>query len=168
MRHLTLAAAKTRLVMSTSQSFCALFNCSLGSMRCDAVPGGPLSSRTSHSCSRIALWIRRRRRPSQRKERLRSPRAYCSLRSLRLALVSRCLPPSLADERRVCSLARPGQRRASLAPYGGARFRVCRLAPLAAFRAQQLPSSSSLPDGSTCPLVPPQHGSARNAALAAQ
>jgi kynurenine formamidase len=36
--------------------------------------------------------------------------------------VSRCLPHSLADEERVCSFARPGQRRASLAPCGGARF----------------------------------------------
>jgi hypothetical protein len=36
--------------------------------------------------------------------------------------VSRCLPRSLADKRRVCSLDRPGQRRASLAPCGGARF----------------------------------------------
>jgi hypothetical protein len=46
----------------------------------------------------------------------------CSLHSLRLALVSRCLPDSLADEERVCPLARPGQRHASLAPCGGARF----------------------------------------------
>jgi hypothetical protein len=58
----------------------------------------------------------------QRKLRLRSLRRHCSLRSLGLALVSRCLPRSLADEERVCSLARPGQRRASLAPCGGARF----------------------------------------------
>ena len=28
--------------------------------------------------------------------------------------MSRCLPHSLADEKHVCSLARPGQRRASL------------------------------------------------------
>src|SRR5215211_8049290 len=41
----------------------------------------------------------------------------CSLCSLRLAPVSRCLPHSLAG-----SLARPGQRRASLAPHGGARY----------------------------------------------
>src|SRR5215218_9278404 len=38
----------------------------------------------------------------------------CSLRSLRLALVSRCLSHSLAGEKRAFSLARPGQRRASL------------------------------------------------------
>jgi hypothetical protein len=37
-------------------------------------------------------------------------------------VVSRCLPLSLADEERVCSLDRPGQRRVSLAPCGGARF----------------------------------------------
>jgi hypothetical protein len=59
---------------------------------------------------------------SQRKERLRSLRVHCSLRSLRLALLSRCLPHSLADEKRVCSLTRPGQRRASLAQHGGPRF----------------------------------------------
>ena len=41
----------------------------------------------------------------------------CSLRSLRLALVSRCLPRPLAG-----SLTRPGQRRASLAQHGGARY----------------------------------------------
>jgi hypothetical protein len=43
-----------------------------------------------------------------------SLRTYCSLRSLRLALVSCCLPHSLADGKHVCSLARPGQQRASL------------------------------------------------------
>jgi hypothetical protein len=55
-------------------------------------------------------------------ERLGSLRLHCSLRSLRLALVSRCLPHSLAAEKRVCSLARPGQRRASLAHHAGARY----------------------------------------------
>jgi hypothetical protein len=43
--------------------------------------------------------------------------SHGSLRSLRLALVSPCLPHSLAG-----SLARPGQRRASLAQHAGARF----------------------------------------------
>jgi hypothetical protein len=55
-------------------------------------------------------------------ERLRSLLVHCSLRSLSLALCCRCLPHSLADEERVRSLDRPGQRRASLAPCGGARF----------------------------------------------
>ena len=55
-------------------------------------------------------------------ERLRSLLVHYSLRSLRLALCCRCLPHSLADEERVRSLDRPGQRRASLAPCGGARF----------------------------------------------
>ena len=32
----------------------------------------------------------------------------------RIALEARCLPLSLADEERVCSLVRPGQRRAIL------------------------------------------------------
>jgi hypothetical protein len=35
--------------------------------------------------------------------------------------VCRCLPHSLADEERVCLLARPGQRRANPAQHGGAR-----------------------------------------------
>src|SRR5512132_1190265 len=53
---------------------------------------------------------------------LRSLSVHCALHALRLALVSRCLPRSLADEKHVCSLPRPGQRRASLAQHGGARF----------------------------------------------
>ena len=57
----------------------------------------------------------------RRKSVVCSLRLHCSLRSLRLALVGRCLPHSLADGKRVCSLARPGQRRASLAQHGGAR-----------------------------------------------
>jgi hypothetical protein len=48
------------------------------------------------------------------RKRVLSLRVYCSLRSLRLALVSRCLPRSH-------SLARPGHRRASLAQHVGAR-----------------------------------------------
>jgi hypothetical protein len=59
---------------------------------------------------------------SEQSDRGKTPLVHCSLRSLRLALLSRCLPRSLADERRVCSLTRPGQRRTSLAPCGGARF----------------------------------------------
>ena len=77
--------------------------------RCSAISSCRSAARTSR--------IRPRRRRSQRKERLRSLHSHCSLRSLRLALDSRCLPHSLAG-----SLARPGQRRASLAPCGGARF----------------------------------------------
>ena len=70
-----------------------------------------------------------------------SLRLNCSLRSLRLALVGRCLPHSLADERRVCSLARPGQRRASLAQHGGARSGVQLLAPclIAGYRGGAFP-----------------------------
>jgi hypothetical protein len=60
-------------------------------------------------------------------KRVGSLRMHCSLRSLRLAPSSRCLPHSLADERRICSLARPGQRRASLAQHGGARSVLNRL-----------------------------------------
>jgi hypothetical protein len=47
-------------------------------------------------------------------KRVFSLRTYCSSRSLRPALVSCCHPQSLADEKHVCSLARPGQQRASL------------------------------------------------------
>ena len=57
-------------------------------------------------------------------KRLAPSSVHCSLRSLRLALESRCLPHSLADEERVCSRARPGQRRASLAQRGGRA--ICR------------------------------------------
>jgi hypothetical protein len=78
-----------------------------------------------------AIRSERQRAIRQRKERLRSLLIHCSLRSLRLALTSPCLPHSLADEKRVRLLARPGQRRASLAPCGGARFPT-----LAAERAQ--------------------------------
>jgi hypothetical protein len=57
------------------------------------------------------------------------------------------LPSSLAcDEKRVCLLARPGQRRASPAQHGGARSGVQWLAPLAADRAWSPPTSSSLAD----------------------
>jgi hypothetical protein len=47
-------------------------------------------------------------------KRVLSLGAYCSLRSLRLAHVRCCLPHSLADEKHVCSLGRPGRQRASL------------------------------------------------------
>ncbi len=48
---------------------------------------------------------------------------YTLLAPLAQAAACEPLPSSLlADERRVCSLDRPGQRRASLAPCGGARF----------------------------------------------
>jgi hypothetical protein len=57
-------------------------------------------------------------------KRVASLLLHCSLGSLRLALVSRCLPHSLEDEKRVCSLVRPGQRRASLAQHGSARSGV--------------------------------------------
>ena len=53
--------------------------------------------------------------------RLRSLRAHCSLRSQRLALVSRCLPHSLADER-TCLLAH-SSRTAARQP-GSARRRA--------------------------------------------
>jgi hypothetical protein len=100
------------------------------------------------SCSRIALWTRRRRHRSQRKERLRSLGVHCSLRSLRLALVSRCLPHSLAGERRACSLTRPGQRR-SLAPCGGARFPDAR--SFANHASRQKPTCTLLSDNGSWP-----------------
>jgi len=60
-----------------------------------------------------------------------------SLRSRRIALVSRCLPHSLADEERVRSLARPGQPRNP-----------------GADRASWPPTSSSLGDEKRVPLTP--------------
>ena len=48
-----------------------------------------------------------------------APPAHCSLRSLRLALISRCLPHSLADDE-ACLLARSSRTAArSLAQHGG-------------------------------------------------
>ena len=56
---------------------------------------------------------------------------YTLLASLAEAGAGEPLPSSLAaDEKRVCSLDRPGQRRASLAQHGGARSGL-RLTPLA-------------------------------------
>jgi hypothetical protein len=87
--------------------------------------GRAICRRSQHDAARPSrAWIRLLRRRSQRKKRLCSLRVHCSLRSLRLAPVSRCLPHSFADEERVCSLARPGQRRASLAQHGGRA--ICR------------------------------------------
>jgi hypothetical protein len=68
----------------------------------------------------IARGIRLLRRRSQREERLRSLRVHCSLRSLRLALGSRCLPHSLR-RRKTCLLAR-SSRTAARQP-GSARRR---------------------------------------------
>jgi hypothetical protein len=84
----------------------------------------------SRAARAIARGIRLLCRRSQRKNASAPLPVYCSLRSLCILLAplaeagawSRCLPHSLADERRVCSLDRPGQRRASLAQHGGARF----------------------------------------------
>src|SRR5215211_5404692 len=96
-------------------------------------------------------------------EHLVSPHARCSLRSLRLALVSRYLPHSLAG-----SLARPGQRRASLAQYGGARFPTL-AAIYGAARASRLEAAYFILDrrGRTPRLPRPQHGGARFPTLAA-
>ena len=111
---------------------------------------------------RIALGIRLLRRRSQTKSvsaRLSSARRRairgsmarsvldCSLRSLRIAPGSRCLPRSLADEERVCSLARPGQRRAIL---------------VAADRARNPPHFVRCRRPKACPLASPQHGGARS------
>jgi hypothetical protein len=71
------------------------------------------------SCSRIARFGSADFVVARQERRLCSLRVDCSLRSLRLALFGRCLPHSLADEMHVCSLPRPGQRRASLAQHGG-------------------------------------------------
>jgi len=78
------------------------------------------SARQARS-ARIALLVPPTLSSLRDEKRVPSLPMHCSLRSLRPALVSRCLPHSLADEERVCALARPGQRRASLAQHGGAR-----------------------------------------------
>jgi hypothetical protein len=88
-------AQEPKSCVSTSSTTPALFDCSARSARI-----APLE--------RAYFVVARGRK------HVPSLRVYCSLRSLRLALVSRCLPHLLADERHVCSLARPGQRRASL------------------------------------------------------
>src|SRR5688572_23759745 len=114
---------------------------------------GPYAPRTTSSPSHLNspfVWgVRASRLESAYFVVARRPKARllarsaCSLRSLRLALVSRCLPHSLAG-----SLARPGQRRASLAQHGGARLPT--LTPLlcGAFvhRAWNPPTSSALAD----------------------
>ena len=51
---------------------------------------------------------------------------HCSLRSRGSRFWSRCLPLSLADEKRVCSFVRLGQRRAILARVEPAYFVVAR------------------------------------------
>jgi hypothetical protein len=81
--------------------------------------------------------VRLLRRRSKTKRRVCSLRSHCSLRSLRLALVSRCLPHSRADEKRVCPLVRPGQRRASLAQHGGRAIPDARSWTIRAARASR-------------------------------
>ena len=110
----------------------------------------------------------------RRKSVVFSLRLHCSLRSLRLALASRCLPHSLADERRVCSLARPGQRRASLAQHGGARSGVELLAPCLIARSARCGASTirrlrrRSQTEERCLLAPPQPGGARSGGWIAQ
>src|SRR5688572_16432621 len=114
---------------------------------------GPYAPRTTSSPSHLNspfVWgVRASRLESAYFVVARRPKARllarsaCSLRSLRLALVSRCLPHSLAG-----SLARPGQRRASLAQHGGARLPTLTPPLCGAFahRAWNPPTSSSLAD----------------------
>ena len=91
--------------------------------RCSAISSCRSAARTSRA--RIALGRRLLRRQSPTKSMSAHSSVHCSLRSRRLALVSCCLPHSLADEKHVCSLTRPGQQRASLAQHAGARSGVC-------------------------------------------
>jgi len=166
------------------------------SARCDVRWGPPSSSDpTKRFCQRISSVIDdvssappadRRREHRGRGSRLRarllrrrsqtisvSARSdqICSLRSPRLALVSRCLPHSLAGEKHVCSLARPGQRRARLTQHGEGRDPSL-IAPLAFARSARIapsssPTSSSLTDDKACLLAPPQHGEGRDPSLIA-
>ena len=116
------------------------------------------------SCSRIALWTRRRRRRSQRKERLRSFLS-CSLRSLSW----RCGAASSSfAANSVSSLARqdsgaPLLLRRRAIPDARSAF-----SELLAHRALDPPPSSSLAEERTPPLVPPPCDGARFPTLAAQ
>ena len=150
--------------------------CSLASSRTAARQPGSARRRAipdarscDLSCSRIALGVRRRRRRSQRKERLRSLRVHCSLRSLRPALVGRCLP-HLARRRKACLLARLVQDSGAPAWLSTAardsRRSQLRL-KLLAHRAWGPPPSSSLAEERTPPLAPSPCGGARFPTLAA-
>jgi len=85
------------------------------------VSSAPPADRRHEHRARIAHCSPPTASSLRNEKRVPSLPVHCSLRSLRLALVSHCLPHSLAGERRACSLARPGQRRASLAQHSGAR-----------------------------------------------
>src|SRR4029450_5674059 len=82
----------------------------------------PPSSHSSPLGLVLASLARFDRVARRRKACLLAPFVHCALRSLRLALLNYYLPHSLVDERHVCSLVRPGQRRTSLAQHGGARL----------------------------------------------
>jgi hypothetical protein len=69
--------------------------------------------------------------------------------------VSRCLPRSLADEKRVCSLTRPGQRRASLAQHGSARFPMLAARFLCAARTSRIESAYFVVVEERAPLLAP-------------
>ena len=69
---------------------------------------------------------------------------------------SRCLPHLFADERHVCSLARPGQRRASLAPCGGARSSDAHAPHFWGVRASHVESAAVVARRGRTPLLTPR------------
>ena len=89
--------------------------------RCSAISSCRSAARTSRA--RIALGRRLLRHRSPTKSASAHSCVHCSLRSLRLALVSSCLPHSLADEK-ACLLAH-SSRTAARQP-GSARRRAIR------------------------------------------
>ena len=105
--------------------------CSLRSLRCSLGFAATFvgSGETIKRCSAISSCRSAARTSRTRQVRRRSRRNNVSVAPLTLlaplaeAGAGEPLPSSLARRRRrVCSLARPGQRRASLAHHGGVRF----------------------------------------------
>ena len=99
------------------------------SFRGFASPPGAARTRRGHllirSFSRIARWVRLLRRRRRGKSASAPPYAF-SLRSLRLALISRCLPHSLADDE-ACLLARSSRTGAQPGSARRARFPTSQL-----------------------------------------
>ena len=119
------------------------------------------AARTSRA--RIALGRRLLRHRSPTKSASAHSCVHCSLRSLRLALVSSCLPHSLADEK-ACLLAH-SSRTAARQP-GSARRRAIRCliasAPLRRGSRVQPAYFVVVRRQKARRLTPPQHGGARS------
>ena len=129
--------------------------------RCSAISSCRSAARTSRA--RIALGRRLLRHRSPTKSASAHSCVHCSLRSLRLALVSSCLPHSLADEK-ACLLAH-SSRTAARQP-GSARRRAIRCliasAPLRRGSRVQPAYFVVVRRQKARRLTPPQHGGARS------